>query len=193
MTKHLTPEEFVDALDRPSATGRQSHLATCQACADELADMRVLMGDVTIASEVPEPSPLFWDHLSARVREAVDAEPVPMAWWRPLWRPMLAAVGVLGVIAVAVIARPSPRGSRVDAPDVAVSSEAAMLDGLVSPESDAMWEMIRQMAPSIRIDDARAAGMAPGRAATDAAIESLTQAQRQELMKLLRKEMGSAE
>ena len=30
--------------------------------------------------EVPEPSPLFWDHLSARVRDAVAAEPA-RRWW----------------------------------------------------------------------------------------------------------------
>ena len=39
------------------------------------------------AGEVPEPSPLFWNHLSARVRDAVAVEPIPRAWWMTYWRP----------------------------------------------------------------------------------------------------------
>ena len=46
--------------------------------------MRLQSGDV------PEPSPLFWDHLSARVHDAVAAEGgARVAWWRPSAWPAL--------------------------------------------------------------------------------------------------------
>ena len=189
MSPHLTPEQFVDALERPLPAQRQAHLAVCAACSAELAEMRLLMGDVTIAGTVPEPSPLFWDHLSARVREAVDAVTEPLPWWRTGWRPVAAMVGVLGVVALAVIARPS----RVAPVPATASVEVSAAERAEIAESDSFWEMISAVAPSLGFDDARAAGMAPGRAATDAAIESLTPAERQELMRLLRAEMGASE
>jgi len=191
MTRHLTPEEFVDALERPLSAERQSHLAICRLCADELGEMRLLMGDVTMATAVPEPSPLFWDHLSARVREAVDAVPVPVrvTWWQASWRPVLAVAGVLGVIAFALVTRAMPTRSSA----VPAAAQASLSDVAEPQEGDAMWEMIGTMASSMRVDDAREAGLAPGQGATDAAIESLTPAQRQALMKLLRAEMGSTE
>ncbi len=39
------------------------------------------MMSVAAEVEVPEPSPLFWDHLSARVGEAVAAEQAPRRSW----------------------------------------------------------------------------------------------------------------
>ncbi|MBP6716156.1 MAG: ABC transporter substrate-binding protein, partial [Acidobacteria bacterium] len=62
MNRHLTPEQFVDAVEQAPAipADRQAHLAVCQQCAEQLAEMQSLMADVTIAGDVPEPSPLFW-------------------------------------------------------------------------------------------------------------------------------------
>lgn len=188
MTRHLTSEQFIDALERVLPTECQAHLATCTACASELADMRFLMSDVVAAGQVPEPSPLFWDHLSARVRGAVQAAPAPLGWWQAMRRPLVLAGSVMAVLAVVVLLRGRP----TDVPTGAESS-ASRNEAAVSGESDVAWAMISAMAPSIPEDDAREAGLTPGRAVTDAAIESLTQSQRQALMKLLRAEMGAAE
>ena len=43
MSGHLTAEEFVDGLDRPLASSRQAHLATCEACADQWREMRAIL------------------------------------------------------------------------------------------------------------------------------------------------------
>jgi hypothetical protein len=51
--------------------------------------------------DVPEPSPLFWDHLSQRVRTAVASEPVPQAAWRTHW---VWVGGVIATLAVLVLA-----------------------------------------------------------------------------------------
>lgn len=186
MNRHLTPEQFVDAVEQAPAipADRQAHLAVCQQCAEQLAEMQSLMADVTIAGDVPEPSPLFWDHLSARVRAAVDAEPAPVAWWRAYWRPMVTAVGALAVIVVAVVLRPTP--AAVPAIDSASNTEVVLSD-----EAEAAFAMIGALAPSVPASDAREAGLEPGRGATDAAFDSLTQAQRRALIKLLKAEMAS--
>lgn len=185
MNRHLTPEQFVDAIEQTIPADRQAHLAVCSQCAEQLLEMQSLMADVTIAGDVPEPSPLFWDHLSARVREAVDAEPVPVAWWRAYWRPMVTAVGALAVVVVAVVLRPA---SAVVPP----SESPALTEVALSDEAEAAFEMIGALAPSVPASDARAAGLEPARGATDAAFESLTQAQRRELIKLLKAEMATA-
>jgi hypothetical protein len=191
MTRHLTPEQFVDALDASLPAEHQAHLAVCTDCANELAEMRLMMGDVTLAGHVPEPSPLFWNHLSARVREAVNAEPMPTGWWRSSWRPVLVLSGLIGVVLALVIVA---RATRVD-PEMmaAVPPPASAIERTGLAESDPFWEMITVVAPTMPFDDVRAAGMAPGRAATDAVIDSLTPEQRAELMRLLRADMGASE
>ncbi len=189
MTKHFTPETLIDALDGPLTVEGAAHLAECQACTEELAEMRALAADVTLASSVPEPSPLFWDHLSARVREAVDARPVPVPWWHTAWRPAVGIVSMIGVLALAVWLRPAPAplAGTSESPEV-IAAMAVMSD-----EAEAVWDMISTLAPSIPVDDAVEAGLNPGRGATDAAIAALSGAERRELVKLLRAEMGSSE
>src|SRR5213594_321234 len=53
--------------------------------------------------DVPEPSPLFWDHLSQRVREAVANEPPPAPGWMNRLNVAWAA-GVFGAVAIVVLA-----------------------------------------------------------------------------------------
>ncbi len=193
MTSHLSRRQLVDALERPLSLDQQVHVDRCAACAGELAAMRALVADVVAAGEVPEPSPLFWDRLSARVREAVDAEPVSASGWAGYWRPLAALAGVLAVLILAAVLRPSPTPSPAARPAAASANASAASDVTTSEGSEAMWDMIGTMATSIGVDDARDAGLVPGRAATDAAIESLTQAQRRELVKLLRAELGASD
>ena len=193
MTRHLSPEQFVDALEHRLAADRTAHLATCLECANELEDMRSLMEGVTLAGQVPEPSPLFWDHLSARVRDAVAIEPVPMAaaWWHMSWRPLATIGGVLSVLAVVLtvsVWRSAPADGGAGAPAVASTAE----DRVPADGSDSVWEMIGTLAPTMPADHAYGTGLQPGRATTEGAIDSLTNAQRVALMKLLRAEMRSS-
>src|SRR5262245_40928386 len=84
---HLTPEELIDLvegteagdpIDRSVLTG---HLASCVECRRQFEEAR---GMLAVAAETPveEPSPLFWDHLSSRVREAVAAESATRSSWK---------------------------------------------------------------------------------------------------------------
>jgi anti-sigma factor RsiW len=193
MTSHLTPEQFVDALERPMPADRQAHLAVCDECATSLAEMQALMTEVTLASEVPEPSPLFWDHLSARVREAVDAVPAPLPWWRTSWRTFAVIGGALSAVVIAFVMSAAPPAQPVPTSAMGEATAERVASIPMSAESEAMFSMIEGLAGSVQRDQAFDAGMRPGSTATAAAIESLTPAQRQQLMKLLRAEMGSAE
>ena len=192
MTTHFTPEQFVDAMEQPLSAERQAHLSVCRDCANQLAEMRMLMGDVSLAGNVPEPSPLFWNHLSARVRDAVDAQPVPVAsWWRG-WGRFALIAGALGAVVLTVSLRTASHVSSGRGP----AADSAIQRGgttVLSSESEAMFGMIETLAASMRADQAFDAGLAPGGAATDAAIDALSPAQRRELMRLLRAEMGAAE
>jgi len=71
---HLSAGELVDLAEGTRAPGSAPHLASCDACRRALEGLRVTMAGIEAAVEVPEPPPLFWDRLSARVGEAVAAE-----------------------------------------------------------------------------------------------------------------------
>ena len=70
---HLSADAFIDLLDETIADAAVPHLASCEACRSQLTQLRAI-SEVAVQAEVPEPSPLFWDHLAARVRESVLQE-----------------------------------------------------------------------------------------------------------------------
>ena len=51
MTHHLSPQEFVEALDAALATGRLDHLETCAECRADLDRLRAVVADVQIADD----------------------------------------------------------------------------------------------------------------------------------------------
>ena len=69
---HLQPDELVDVAEGTRPESSVPHLASCEVCRLQLADLKATISAAADV-EVPEPSPLFWDHLSARVRDAVAA------------------------------------------------------------------------------------------------------------------------
>src|SRR2546428_190985 len=75
---HLSPEELIDIAEGTRLETSVPHLATCASCREQLVDVREMMSTVDV--DVPEPSPLFWDHLSARVSAAVAAEFASAPW-----------------------------------------------------------------------------------------------------------------
>jgi hypothetical protein len=96
---HLTPDQFVDALDAALPPDRQAHLDGCASCRAELATLQEAMA-LAHKDETVEPSPLFWNHLESRVRVAVGeigATPRATAWWTG-WR--LASAAAVAVAAV---------------------------------------------------------------------------------------------
>lgn len=116
---HLSPEEFIDIAD---GAPEPPHVASCEACRRQLADVRSLMGTVA-GVDVPEPSPLFWDHLSARVNEAVVAEPQTAPWFKS-WR-VAVPIAVLATAAALIVAVVVARQPTAPPHEAAIASSAA--------------------------------------------------------------------
>jgi hypothetical protein len=123
---HLKDDELVDLAEGARPESSAPHLASCEPCRRQVRDLRALMS-VAAGVDVPEPSPLYWDHMSARVRERVAMEASPRRpWldgsaWRRVLRPAsAAAVAALIIIVVGL-------GSRVMAPPPSPATSAALV------------------------------------------------------------------
>jgi len=149
-------------------------------------DFAELIGEIKAAGQVPEPSPLFWNHLSARVRDAVAEEPIAPAWWSLYWRPLAAVAGTVGLAIFLLV--------RAHAPGVPAAVSAPGSTELTADvEVSEMWRLIQVAAPKVEMESVRDTGLMPSQYATDQAIEALSPSEREALIKLLRKEMGVAE
>jgi hypothetical protein len=201
--RHLSVDELVDAAEGVRLESSLPHLASCLQCQGRVADLRATLA-AAADLDVPEPSPLFWDRLSARVREAAAREPRPHrlafrdgVWWRRVAWPVAALAGV----AVILLATFGPATRRLRAPgttpapgpDVAVGQWlaepagpelAGSLDGspfdLVADLTAALeWEEVAEQLPL---------GSPLGEA--DEAMTEMTEAELQELGRLLRQELA---
>lgn len=181
MTNHLSPEERIDALDGALEARRQAHVDACGACQQELTALRQMADELAAsqAADVPEPSPLFWDHFQARVGAAVNAaEPAP--WWRGssrAWLVLATAAAVLLAVWISPL-RPREAADSVVTPDVEVATIADTVQ----------WEFMSGVLGSLE-DDAAHAVLAPTPVAVDAAFESLTASERETFARLLQAEM----
>src|SRR5436190_21719819 len=101
---HLNPDQLLDVADGTRTAGEFAHLQSCAACARQIAGLREAIRDAKNVT-VPEPSPLFWDHLSARVRQAVAEDDrnaarrpqwIVKGWWG--WAAAVAALGALVLV-----------------------------------------------------------------------------------------------
>jgi hypothetical protein len=109
MTRHLSGDEQLAALEGSLDTTRVAHLQDCTVCRGDVDALAGVLKDVRSDAAVPEPSPLFWDHFSARVRRAVAAEPAapPRDWWRTAWAPVAGLLTVAAVALVVILRAPS--------------------------------------------------------------------------------------
>lgn len=194
MTQHLSPQEFVDAADGTLAAARLSHIDACDPCRAQLVTLRGLISDVDLAAAVPEPSPLFWEHFSQRVRTATAAEsPVATrAWWLG-WRPL--SLGALLAVAVMVIAlqvretpRPTSLGQSVRIDVAAPVTPPAAAE--IALSSDDSWDLMVMMASDLSTDDLHHLA-APMTGVADTMATDLTVAEQKELVRLIRREMGN--
>jgi len=101
--KHLSPSEFVDYVDGALDPERTAHIAACGVCRREAEALRATVHEASIA-DAPEPSPLFWDHLRARVREEIAAPAPRIPWFRAHLAQLTAAAAALLVGAPVALA-----------------------------------------------------------------------------------------
>jgi len=180
--RHLTPDEFVDMLESGDAASAPAHLASCAACRKQLDDLRAAL---TMASgaEVPEPSPLFWDAFSERVRTAIEEDPRPRAqWWTRLALPATALVAAAALVLIVRVS--SPRPSTPFAPRQAATSDAPAREAL--PEIDDSLALVAELAASFDVGEA---GLA-ARGDAEHAVTHLTDGELTELRRLIEQEMN---
>ena len=183
---HLTPAEIVDAVDGALAPDRLAHARECAPCHGEIQRAGVTLGRVR-AVDAPEPSPLFWDHFSARVRDAIAAERPQrgQARWGPrVWAPLGAAAALaLGIgLARTPVAPPPVEPSHVESTQHAAPRH-------VESHADDPWLVVSDLAGDMEWSEAEAAGFSLRPGAAEHALLQLSDDQQQELVRLLETEI----
>ncbi len=185
MTRHLSPEESIAALERTLEPARAAHLDTCDRCRADIAGLRQTLTDLEGAADHHEPSPLFWDHFSGRVRAAAQATPPQTRAWRRLWQPAvgLAAAGLFTMwLAGRDGTAPPPPAEQ--AGDVSPGNPAD-----TSP--DPPWDAVVELAEGLSVDDVH--GAVPLRLGTVALFDDLSPDEQAVLGELLEREMKGLE
>jgi hypothetical protein len=197
--KHLSREELIDSLDGTLPAARQAHMDGCANCRQERASLQQVLQRVT-SVEVPEPSPLFWEHFSARLQDAVERQPQPSistgwgawAWQGWTWRGW--AVGMATMLVCVTLAWSGWRNARhirvAGAPTRVEASDPSLAQGLSSGLSEEDWNLVVSMAEDVTVDDADEPGLAVRPGASDRALTDLSSEQRTELARLLTAEMA---
>jgi len=199
---HLKDSEFADLIDGVlSAEGRE-HLDQCESCQARAAGLPAVLARASEA-DVPEPSPLFWEHFSARVASAIrDSSPqgVPatagFGWLRRpavVW--MSAAAVALLVLVTTLSRRSQPLELNAPAARVPTTDAATLPPGVSIDaedlESDQAWALVRTAADDLewREEDAHAAGLSARPGSADRAVLELSAEERIELARLLDDEL----
>jgi hypothetical protein len=199
LTRHLSPDELIDLAEGAVAESSAPHLESCGTCTRQLAEMRAMM---SAASEVavPEPSPLFWDHFSERVRQAVALEGAPRRasrweqWFRPrVVLPVSAAVAAV-IIAAVLVARPDGPPARpevVSASRPAEPSEAAVFEPL-DALSDSPLSLVADLTAELDWEAVSRMELTTHAGGADEAVRELTGGELRELQRLLKEELARA-
>ena len=190
--KHLTPDEVIDAVEGTLDPALQRHLNACATCREEV----VRLGEILLeakAVDVPEPSPLFWNHFSTRVRAAIETEQTPQRHWVPVWLrwQVLAPIGALAVLLLALVSS-VPRDPVTPSP-VASNESAAppVADDLALIGVDE-WAVVSEIVGPVAIDEALDAGIAVSPGDADRIALQLNADEQRELVRLIKEEMNKS-
>jgi hypothetical protein len=196
MMMHLSDDVLLTLAETGDA---HPHLERCSRCRAQVESARETLAAVRDVA-APEPSPLFWEHFSVRVRQSIAAgagSPRPWAAWLGGrdWRP--AAIAALAVCVLATawslgvfrvhpaeqVAVVAPAGgqqeSRVGGADVIRAAD------VLAPDGERAWAVVTEMADSFDLDAAAEAGFALAPGATDQMVLSLSPSEQREFVRLL--------
>lgn len=190
--RHLTPDELLDYVEQsPDAGAHREHVETCAECRAEVASLAAILS-ATRQVEVPEPSPLFWDQFSGRVRQAiaadsVGAEPSATRWLR--W-PALVPLSGLALVILALASGVALRDGSLNPPaiDIAVGESATPDEAPAT--LDTTWALVADLVGPLDLETAEQAGIALRPGAADEAVLGLSADEHDELLRLLRAELG---
>jgi hypothetical protein len=176
--KHLTPDQLIDVMDRAAGAEAHRHLEECASCRSQLDGLSMALRG-SRETDIPEPSPLFWDHFSARVRAAVDDEALPSRPW-PRWFtvPVLAPIAGLAMV-IAVLAMTLNRSTTPLPLELAESQGSDIL------LSDDGWTLVADAVGDLDWDTASEAGLIVEPGTVDRVVMDLSADEQQALTALL--------
>ena len=200
MTRHLTPDQLIDLAEGARPESSAPHLESCEACRRQLADTRAMMS-ATSEVAVPEPSPLFWDHFSERVRRAVALEGAPRraSRWEQWSRPRVVLAVSAAALAAVVIA--AALGARPDVPP----GRSEVLSASRPPEppepplfepldalNDSSLSLVADLTAELDWEAVSRMELTTHAGAADEAVRELTRGELRELQRLLKEELARA-
>ena len=192
---HLTSEELVDIAEGTRSEASAPHLAGCDPCRAQLSDLRAMMSAAADV-DVPEPSPLFWDHLSSRVSAAIAAEApgTQLAPWRELFRTLFGSrtVQVAVALAASLLIVVLVNGRRtvpavVEAPGLTIADAVADPLGVAADDDDSLT-LVASLTDGQDLETVREAGLAP-RGSAEHAVTHMSDGELRELRRLLKEEL----
>lgn len=185
MTTHLSPDDLAAACDGTLGTAGAAHLDACGACRAAVSELSAVLAALK-SETVPEPSPLFWEHFSARVREATSTVTPPerRAWM--LGRPVLVLGALAAVALVLFVWSSSLREGPASLPPSVTTAT-----GESPAEAEVAWQAMSEMAASMAADDVRiATASAPERTSV---LSELSDDERAAFVELLKREIGEVQ
>ena len=192
--KHLNAAELSDVLEGRTDPRLSAHAHECEACRARLVSASETL-QAAAQIEVPEPSPLFWDHLSARVGEAIaHAEERRQSWTPDLSVARLAfasatltlvAAAFAGMFLIQSLRPPEPNVPE----DTAGMSTPRQLDLAVD---DTEWALIAEVADGMEWDEVAEVGAQSRVSSVDSLAATLSDEERAELARLIRDEIERA-
>ena len=188
MSGHLTTDEQVDALEHTLAPERAAHLDVCQMCRDDVARLR----DTIRAArgvDVPEPSPLFWQHQATRISAMVAAESIERRrspWTYAGWVGSGAAVVAAGLLLMRTPSAPTP-ATAVGSPAPRATASPADVRTRDAADERA-WALVEDLGGEIDAD-AVTVVLTPATGATDRALQDLDADEQAELVRVLQSEL----
>lgn len=187
--KHLAADDVVDVLDGRAQDRALRHAEQCPACQALVDDARRAI-ELVSSDQIPEPSPLFWTQLSARVGESVRRAPSPApSWAGMLWGWRAVPVGsLLVLVALVGLTRWQAGQVTLRSPGGGVVAPAAdSLDAAVATSADdEPWALVSQLLDEVAADETLAGEMPPAIGSADRAVESMSAGETAELARLLK-------
>jgi hypothetical protein len=192
---HLKDDELVDLAEGARPESSAPHLASCEPCRRQIRDLRAMMSAAADV-DVPEPTPLYWDHLSARVRETVATEAAPRPWldvaaWRRVLMPAWAAAVASIIIVVALSSRVMAPPPSPASPAAVVEKDAAVVDlwNDRASDDDESLTLVASLSAGLDLEAAGEAGLA-ARGSAEHAVTHMDGDDLRELKRLLMQELA---
>jgi hypothetical protein len=141
MTRHVSDESLADVAEGGGSEADRAHVLACRPCAARVEEAQALLA-LARRTDVPEPSPLYWDAMRQSVGRRIAEEPRRAPRWAWLG-PLAAAAAVVAVFALATGRTHAPSATPAPAlpawsalPPAEDDASLAVLEGLAEAEGD---------------------------------------------------------